>query len=224
MPGFPWLRSPSAWCWRAEARGARRASLLNDFGAVSERADPTRADTALAFAHVAELSHQWTDALASRKARTAQSKLRAGGTPPMFTKILIANRGEIACRVIKTARGWASRRWRSIPTPTAMRCMSRWPTKPCISVQLAAAESYLQIEKIIAACKADRRRGRASRLRLPLRARGFRQGVEGERHRLHRPQPGRDRRDGRQDRVEEGGGQCRQGLDRSGLPRRDRGP
>ncbi len=41
------------------------------------------------------------------------------------------------------------------------------------------------------------------------------------RHRLHRPEPGRHRRHGRQDREQEGGRQG-QGLDRSGLPRRDR--
>jgi acetyl/propionyl-CoA carboxylase alpha subunit len=35
----------------------------------------------------------------------------------MFKKILIANRGEIAAVSSRPAGAWASRRWRSIPTP-----------------------------------------------------------------------------------------------------------
>ena len=71
--------------------------------------------------------------------------------------------------------------------------------------------------------QADRRRGRASGLRLPVRARGLpRRPAEG-RHRLHRSQPQGDRRHGRQDREQEGRRQG-QGLDRARLPRRDRRP
>ena len=71
----------------------------------------------------------------------------------MFSKILIANRGEIACRVIKTARRMG------IKTVAVYSDADR----DALHVEMAdeavhigaapAAESYLQIDKIIAACK-----------------------------------------------------------------------
>src|SRR6187549_654200 len=74
--------------------------------------------------------------------------------PRMFTKILIANRGEIACRVIKTARRMG------IATVAVYSDADR----DALHVEMAdeavhigppaAAESYLVIEKILAACKA----------------------------------------------------------------------
>jgi len=72
----------------------------------------------------------------------------------MITKLLIANRGEIACRVIKTAKRMG------IATVAVYSDADR----EALHVRMAdeavhigaspAKESYLQIEKIIAACKA----------------------------------------------------------------------
>ena len=106
----------------------------------------------------------------------------------MFKKILIANRGEIACRVIKTARRMG------IATVAVYSDADR----DAVHVEMAdeavhigpspAAQSYLIAEKIIDACKADRRGGRASRLRLPVRARLLLRGARRRGHRLHRPE------------------------------------
>src|SRR3989338_8444698 len=71
----------------------------------------------------------------------------------MFKKILIANRGEIACRVIKTARKMgiatvavyseADKDARHVEMADEAVCIGPPPSK----------ESYLAIDKIIAACK-----------------------------------------------------------------------
>ncbi len=71
----------------------------------------------------------------------------------MFQKILIANRGEIACRVIATARrlGIASVAIHSEADKEALhvaRADEAWPVGPA-----PARESYLAIEKIIAVAK-----------------------------------------------------------------------
>jgi propionyl-CoA carboxylase alpha chain len=73
----------------------------------------------------------------------------------MFKRILIANRGEIACRIIKTARRMG------IETVAVYSDAD----KDALHVQMAdtaiaigppaAAESYLVIDKIVAACKAS---------------------------------------------------------------------
>ncbi len=47
----------------------------------------------------------------------------------MFKRILIANRGEIACRIIKTARRMGIETVAVYPRPIATLCMSRWPTE-----------------------------------------------------------------------------------------------
>ena len=71
----------------------------------------------------------------------------------MFTKILIANRGEIACRVIKTAKrmGIATVAVYSEADRDALHVLSA-DEAVCIG-PAASKDSYLSIDKIIAACK-----------------------------------------------------------------------
>src|ERR1039457_7242680 len=73
----------------------------------------------------------------------------------MFKRILIANRGEIACRIIKTTR--------SMGIETV--AVYSEADKDALHVEMAntaiaigppeAAKSYLLIDKIVAACKAS---------------------------------------------------------------------
>ncbi|TIU29569.1 MAG: acetyl/propionyl-CoA carboxylase subunit alpha, partial [Mesorhizobium sp.] len=71
----------------------------------------------------------------------------------MFKKILIANRGEIACRVIKTARkmGIATVAVYSDADRDAMHV--EMADEAVHIGPPAAAQSYLLPEQIIAACK-----------------------------------------------------------------------
>jgi propionyl-CoA carboxylase alpha chain len=71
----------------------------------------------------------------------------------MFSKILIANRGEIACRVIKTARKMGIKTV-AVYSDADKDAMHVAMADEAVHIgPAAAAESYLVIDKIIAACK-----------------------------------------------------------------------
>jgi len=71
----------------------------------------------------------------------------------MFEKILIANRGEIACRVIKTARRMGIRTVAVYSEADAGARHVRLADEAVCIGAAAARESYLVADKIIAACK-----------------------------------------------------------------------
>ena len=121
----------------------------------------------------------------------------------MFKKILIANRGEIACRVIRTARRMGIKTVAVYSDADARAPHVKMADE---SVRLGpppASESYLKAELIIDACKATGAEAVHPGYGFLSRTRELRQGARQGRHRLHRPAAQGDRGDGRQDRIQE---------------------
>ena len=140
----------------------------------------------------------------------------------MFKKILVANRGEIACRVFRTAKkmGLAT-----VAVYSDADARSPHVLMADEAVRLGpapAAESYLKAELILLAAKETGADCIHPGYGFLSRAREFRARLRRGGGRLCRAAAERDRGDGRQDRVEEASegsrGQCRPRL-----PRRDRG-
>jgi propionyl-CoA carboxylase alpha chain len=71
----------------------------------------------------------------------------------MFKKILIANRGEIACRVIKTARRMGIATVAVYSDADARALHARMADEAVHIGGSASTESYLRIERIVAACR-----------------------------------------------------------------------
>jgi 3-methylcrotonyl-CoA carboxylase alpha subunit len=74
---------------------------------------------------------------------------------PVITTVLVANRGEIACRVMRTAKALGLT---TVAVHSATDRDARHSREADIRVDLGgskAADSYLQIDKLIAAAKAS---------------------------------------------------------------------
>src|SRR5436305_3688802 len=71
----------------------------------------------------------------------------------MFRKILIANRGEIACRVIRTARRMGIATVAVYSEADAEALHVREADEAVLIGPPPSAESYLRIDRIVAACR-----------------------------------------------------------------------
>ena len=105
----------------------------------------------------------------------------------MFRKILIANRGEIACRVIRTARRMGIATVAVYSEADAGALHVAMADEARLIGPPPPRDSYLNIDAIIAAAQRQRRRGGASRLRLSVGKRRIRRGLRRRRDCLHRP-------------------------------------
>ena len=140
----------------------------------------------------------------------------------MFKRILIANRGEIACRIIKTARKMG------ISTVAVYSDADR----DALHVEMAdeavhigppaAAESYLLIDKIVAACKATGAEAVHPGYGFLSEREAFPRALEAAGIVFIGPNPGAIAAMG--DKIEsKKAAAASQGLDRAGPSRRDRG-
>ena len=139
----------------------------------------------------------------------------------MFKKILIANRGEIACRVIRTARRMGIKTVAVYSDADARAPHVKMADE---SVRLGpppASESYLKAELIIDACKATGAEAVHPGYGFLSERDDIRQGARKSRHRFHRPAAQGHRRDGRQDRIQEARAESRR-QHRPRLSRRHR--
>ena len=124
----------------------------------------------------------------------------------MFHKILIANRGEIACRVIKTAQQDGHRDGRRLFRGRPRRAACRAGRRGGAASARAPAARVLPARSTRSSPPASRPAPRRS---IPAtascrRTQDFAEGAGGGRHRLHRPRSTAPiARHGRQDRVEE---------------------
>jgi hypothetical protein len=188
---------------RADARRARPVPLACGWRAARYLAPPRVQDVIAAepplsfrgFAQREPGTHRPAESLAMQRQGhrpVVGSRLGPNGPPRndrgalMFDTILIANRGEIACRIIKTCRMMGIRTVAVLfaGRPRGAACAPCRPGRgyrpsPCPRELSARRQDHRGGAR-------DRRAGDPSRLRLPVRAARPDRRLRGQRHRLHR--------------------------------------
>ena len=104
----------------------------------------------------------------------------------MFRKILIANRGEIACRVIRTARRMGIATVAVYSDADAEALHVRMADEAIRIGPAPSAESYLRIDRIVEACRASGAEAVHPGYGFLSENVGVRRGAGRSRHRLYR--------------------------------------
>ena len=97
----------------------------------------------------------------------------------MFRKVLIANRGAIACRIIRTLRRMGVGSVAVYSEADRHSLHVRAADEAVLIGPAAAAQSYLSVEALLDAARAHGRGGDPSRLRFSQRERGLRRSLRG---------------------------------------------
>ena len=130
----------------------------------------------------------------------------------MFKKILIANRGEIALRVIRTCREMGIKTVAVYSTADKESLHVRFADEAVCIGPPPSKDSYLNMVADHR-CGGDHQRGRdPSGLRIPERERQVQQALPAARHQVHRRAARADRGHGRQGHGQEHHDRCRRAL------------